>query len=278
MTGPSPTQPDPLPSSAQSRDGQPGHVGGGRDPDLVLAGLHLRLGALGLARAELEGFAGAGRLDPPALADLAEVRWRTGDLVGAGEAASVALESGDARVSTYVIAAEAMAKVGRPGEARRLASHALEASGGSVGDTFAGMPRSSVWPTDAPGSDGPVDAVAPGGSAIAPGRGAEAAMDILPEPGDSMEAARTALARGDAGTAALHLAIALRVAPGVAPDVVTLLAGVDDPAAALVRGDAYRLVGHERDAHASFAAAVQALASHDEPADPPPTDPTKETT
>ncbi|MFN8631135.1 MAG: hypothetical protein U0838_12715 [Chloroflexota bacterium] len=41
-----------------------------------------------LARAELEALAGRGRLDDAALLDLAEVRWRTGDLGGAGDAAA----------------------------------------------------------------------------------------------------------------------------------------------------------------------------------------------
>ena len=55
-----------------------------RAADLVLARLHLRLGALALARAELETLAGRDALDDDGLTDLAEVRWRTGDLVGAG--------------------------------------------------------------------------------------------------------------------------------------------------------------------------------------------------
>ena len=55
--------------------------------ELVLAHTHLRLGSLALARAELETLAGARRLDTPGLVDLAEARWRTGDLTGAGEAA-----------------------------------------------------------------------------------------------------------------------------------------------------------------------------------------------
>ena len=42
-----------------------------RDADLVLAGLHLRLGALALARAELETLAGRDALDDDGLTDLA---------------------------------------------------------------------------------------------------------------------------------------------------------------------------------------------------------------
>ena len=61
--------------------------------ELVLAHMHLRLASLALARVELETLAGLGGLDTQGLVDLAEVRWRTGDLVGAGEAAAAALPS-----------------------------------------------------------------------------------------------------------------------------------------------------------------------------------------
>jgi hypothetical protein len=57
----------------------------GRPVPLRLAGLHLRMGSLALARAELESLAGRGMLDEAALLDLAEVRWRTGDPADAGE-------------------------------------------------------------------------------------------------------------------------------------------------------------------------------------------------
>ena len=66
---------------------EPDPLASGRPASLRLAALHLRTGQHALARAELEALAGRGRLDVPALLDLAEVRWRTGDLAGAGEAA-----------------------------------------------------------------------------------------------------------------------------------------------------------------------------------------------
>ncbi len=53
-----------------------------RPDDLVLARLHLRLGSLGLARTELESLAGRAALDDEATRDLAEARWRTGDIGG----------------------------------------------------------------------------------------------------------------------------------------------------------------------------------------------------
>ena len=111
---------------------------GERDIDLVVARLHLKLGSLQLARAELEEMAGHGTLDDEGLVDLAEARWRTGDLTGAGDAATVALAAGNEAVVALVISAEATAAAGRPAEARRLASRALELADLSVSDVFAG--------------------------------------------------------------------------------------------------------------------------------------------
>src|SRR5437868_1333336 len=97
-----------------------------RDPDLVLARVHLLLGSLSLARAELETLAGRSDLDDDGIRDLAEARWRTGDIAGAGEAAAAWLESHPDDILGLVIAAEAQAALGRPAEARRLAGRALE--------------------------------------------------------------------------------------------------------------------------------------------------------
>ncbi|MFL5668024.1 MAG: hypothetical protein ACJ77U_01425 [Chloroflexota bacterium] len=119
--------------------------------ELVLAHLHLRLGSLALARVELETLAGIGGLDGQGLADLAEVRWRTGDLVGAGEAAAAALRAEDSRPDpiALIVAAEAASAVGRPGEARRFANRAMATAPRSIDELFAGMPRSGVWVADA---------------------------------------------------------------------------------------------------------------------------------
>ena len=119
-----------------------------RDADLVIARLHLRLGSLSLARAELEAMAGKDGLDDEGIVDLAEVRWRTGDLAGAGEAATARLETHPDDVVALVIAAETQADLGRPSEARRLAGRALARYDGPIDPIFAGMPRSSIWPTD----------------------------------------------------------------------------------------------------------------------------------
>ena len=119
-----------------------------RSPDLVLARLHLRLGSLSLARAELETLAGKDMLDAEGVIDLAEVRWRTGDITGAGEAAALVIDDEEGPVLALVVAAEAAAARGRPTEARRLAAKALAAANGSIDAIFAGMPRSPAWPPD----------------------------------------------------------------------------------------------------------------------------------
>ncbi|MBA2254033.1 MAG: hypothetical protein H0W07_02810, partial [Chloroflexi bacterium] len=92
-----PDTPAPEPASASvarapSRRGAPAVVA--RSLDGRLARLHLRGSSITLARAELETMAGLGTLDREALADLAEARWRSGDLVGGGEAARAHLDAG----------------------------------------------------------------------------------------------------------------------------------------------------------------------------------------
>lgn len=119
-----------------------------RPTDLTLARLHLRTGSLALARAEFETLASRGAIEGDALVDLADVRWRTGDLATAGTAATSALDQGIAAPLAIIIAAEAAFALGRPGEARRLATQAMTAAGGTLDALFAGMPRSSVWPPD----------------------------------------------------------------------------------------------------------------------------------
>jgi hypothetical protein len=270
----------------------------GRGPDLTLARMHLRLGSYALARAELEAMAGQEALDDDGLDDLVEARWRTGDLVGAGEAAALVLERGRSPVLALVVAAEAAAARGRPSEARRLAARALEAAGGSIDETFAGMPRAAIWPADPaapppapttlfqavePGTSGaaagPIGAGATGGAAAAggpgtePADGAEAGTGSLrlwdmpgePLPGEAglptaeleFASGREALEVGDVQRAATHLGLVLRLAPSMAPTVLDLVADRSEPPLALVRGDAYRLVGREFEARQAFADAAR---------------------
>lgn len=116
-----------------------------RSVDARLARLHLRGGLLALARAELEQMAGAGTLDLGALADLAEVRWRNGDLMGAAEAASAHLDSGGEEPMAMIICAEALDHDGHLLDARAMAARALGRVGGQVERMFAGEARSSAW-------------------------------------------------------------------------------------------------------------------------------------
>ena len=244
-------------------------LAGERDIDLVVARLHVRLGSLQLARAEVEEMAGKGTLDDEGLIDLAEARWRTGDLAGAGEAANIALAAGNEAIVALVIAAEATAAAGRPAEARRLASRALEMADLSVADVFAGMPRSSIWPIE-PGTPTvaePLFAAEASATATttaaavshAPGLWDDAAEVDLPDPAEALEAGRAALADGRIAAGALQLSLVLRLAPALAPAVLDTLAGYDARELALVKGDAYRLVGHERDARLAFADAAASI-------------------
>jgi len=273
-----------------------------RQPDLVIARIHLRLGSLGLARAELETLAGRDLLDDDAIRDLAEARWRTGDLTGAGEAAAAYLESHADDVLALVIAAEAQADLGRPGEARRLAGRAIEGAAGSLDPLFAGMQRSQIWPVD-PGTaampagvlfddlhPGPLPTAGSGTArgwgdvgavvheplepgvpaAIVGGQslwGDEDAAEIVdaPEPTTLFHAGRTAVEAGRIEDAATALIIALRASPSLAPAVLDLLAGRGEPLLVLVRGDAQRIVGRETEALRDHATAASSLVAGEMP-------------
>jgi tetratricopeptide (TPR) repeat protein len=260
-----------------------------RTVELVLAHSHLRLGSLALARVELETMAGMGLLDTGGIIDLAEVRWRTGDLLGAGEAASAALRDDPEHPIALVIAAEAASALGRPTEARRLADRAIRASRGSLDAIFAGMPRSGVWPADAaePPPTAPTlfdrepEAALPGASAVAPGHhppvterrppaaptpltlglweaeeGAEPVATPPPDPAAELEAGREALIAGSIDDAVLHFSLALRLAPALAPAVLEATDGARGAGLTMVRGDAYRLAGHEAEAQQAYVIAA----------------------
>ena len=261
-----------------------------RAADLVLARIHVRMGSLGLARAELESLAGRNGLDEDGIRDLAEARWRTGDLPGAGEAATAYLESHPDDVLSLVISAELQATLGRPGEARRLAGRALTKSNEPVDEIFAGMPRSPIWPIDpsapvepvgtlftdlpaqswpaiglpaeGPAVDDEVESVTPA-AAAGPGlwdaHGGAALAAALPSAADLLARSRTAIEGGRPGQAAASLALALRADPNLALPILELLAGRQEPVLALVRGDAHRIVGHEAEAMRDYLAAVAAI-------------------
>lgn len=258
-----------------------------RTVEQVLAHAHLRLGSLALARTELETMAGLGTLDPAGLVDLAEVRWRTGDLAEAGEAAGEALRGQEEFPIALLIAAEAAAALGRPSEARRLASRAMAAATGSIDVIFAGMHRSPAWPTDAdeppptaptlfdraPESAGRAEESGSGTEEPEPATGTAAAGPItlgfwdesaaedpgsrkMPDPALELEAGRAALVAGIFDQAALRFAIALRLAPALAAAVLQATAGARVPSLIIVRGDAYRLTGHEMEAREAYLVAA----------------------
>ncbi len=266
----------------------------GRSVELVLAHAHLRLGSLALARTELETLAGLGRLDTAGLIDLAEVRWRTGDLAGAGEAAAVALRGDEEHPVALLIAAEAAAALGRPSESRRLAARAMANATGSIDAIFAGMPRSAAWPADAdeppptaptlfdraPDGPGQAELSETAGKAAAAVQAA-AAVEVAPAPGPmtlglwdddvpeepgardlplpalELEAGRTALVAGRFDEAILRFGLALRLAPALAPAILEATAGARASGLLMVRGDAYRLAGHEDEAREAYLAAAR---------------------
>lgn len=246
------------------QDGSEQDGASGRPTALRLARLHLRMGSLALARAELEALAGRRALDPAGLLDLAEVRWRTGDLAGAGDAASALLEGGHDEPLALVIAAEAVAKLGRPGEARRLVGRALAAVDGPLDPLFAGMPRSTIWPPEAVPAREPAEietpAVAnrtsPARPAAAPptvAAGGDAGPPASPAAAEAFAGGRAALGSGDAALAALRLGVALRLDPGFAEGVLEAIGDrASEPVLALVAGDALRLLGRESEALAAF--------------------------
>jgi tetratricopeptide (TPR) repeat protein len=269
--------------------GQPAAPRPARTVELVLAHTHLRLGSLALARVELETMAGMGLLDTGGIVDLAEVRWRTGDLLGAGEAASAALRDDPEHPIALVIAAEAASALGRPTEARRLADQAVRASRGSLDAIFGGMPRSGVWPADAaePPPTAPTlfdrepEAVMAAASTVAPGHhppvaerrpaaaptaltlglweaegGTETVATPPPDPAAELEAGREALVAGAIDDAVLHFLLALRLAPALAPAVLEATDGARGAALTMVRGDAYRLAGHEAEAQQAYVIAA----------------------
>jgi tetratricopeptide (TPR) repeat protein len=251
--------------------------------------MHLRLGALALARVELETLVGLGSLDTIGSIDLAEARWRTGDLTGAGEMANQALLAAEDDPVALVIASEAASALGRPSEARRLASLAIERAPDAIDMIFAGMPRSGVWPTDAaepaptaptlfdrgpentlpPAAAGPdTDEAAAGGGPPAPAVAsltlglwggdevAEQESADMPDPAREFEAGRAALVSGAFDEAAFRLGLALRLAPALAPAVLEVTEGSRSAGLTVIRGDAYRLAGYEAEARREYAVAA----------------------
>ena len=303
LTVPAATSDAPLPGPADDQA-----TAAARAADARLARIHLRGGLLALARAMLEGMAGAGTLDRDAMADLAEVRWRSGDLEGAADAARAHQASGGDEPLAALIIAEDLARAGQPDDAQALARSVRDRVGGAVDVLFALEPRSPIWP---PADEGwmATGAAEPGHWGLLVGGSETAAptpqtwqlapvVQPLPTPavpaptgrggtgqpggaastgaalmsgrlaGEELETVDRALAAGDTAGAAQRLAVLLRLDPALAPIILSaadraasaVAPGSGDlPAIDLVRGDAYRILGHETEAAAAYQQAHQAL-------------------
>src|SRR5262245_52245524 len=307
--------------------------------DLRMARVHLRMGQLTLARAELEDLYRREALDVVGLAVLAEARWRTGEGPAAAAAALAHLEAGGSDDVAVCIAAEAMAAEGRPAEARALMDRLPASDATTLDALFAGMPRRAFWPagpversdidelrreTDAraaagrrgglrpapAGRDSPTEvyqqpsaadstsgqagsplgapptdrraipgprevleataagawgaggrpATLGGGAAGRPARGTERRVKGQMDP-----AAELAHARDELSTkperAILRLSLVLRHDPTFAPAILDILHLRREPSAALVRGDAQRLLGRHMEAEAAYDSAAESLDS-----------------
>ena len=309
--------------------------------DLRMARVHLRMGQLMLARAELEDLYRRDALDVIGLAVLAEARWRTGDGAGAAQAAIAHLDAGGSDDVAVCIAAEAVAADGRPADARILMDRLPASDAMTLDALFAGMPRRAFWPagpidrsdidelrreTDARaaagrrgglvvrdlGTESPTEVYEP-----APGEGpapAQAGSPLgspptdrraIPGPREVLEATaagawgpgqtvgsesgrvgvgytgraprvgeRRVKGQMDPATelsrardelsarperAILRLALVLRHDPTYAPVVLEILHLRREPGAAMVRGDAQRLLGRHMEAEAAFDAAAESL-------------------
>ncbi|MFO1540516.1 MAG: hypothetical protein ACKOTZ_08775 [Chloroflexota bacterium] len=270
-----------------------------RTTDGRLARLHLRGGMLVLARAELEQMAGAGTLDREALADLAEVRWRTGDLAGAAEPAGAHLAAGGSDPIAHLIGAQALDRSARHADARREAERVHARLGQGLDRVFAGEQRGAAWPAELPGwmdtgatGAGRYGILAGGREVAAPVPGAWA---LVPPPvlrttgapsrpqgpgsvarqlatgramGRELARAEDDLAAGDIERAIGRLALVLRFDPALAPVILSLAdraagrAGPDHPgmpALHLLRGDAYRGTGREVEARAAWEESQRAM-------------------
>lgn len=267
----------------------------GRPAVARLARLHLRGGLLGLARAELETLAGRGELDLTSLADLAEVRWRTGDLHGGGQAARAHLDGGGREAVASVVAAEAEAASGRLHDARDLATRLIgrpDLSADQLEDLLGGRARAPIWPTAAawPGGAGPSTPPPTPPPPHSPDEDAvtetSTELELMPEVvaaqagrtaevEEAMAIAEAAVEAADA-TVGARLALLLRDRSAPAPLVVELADRALARGAAseseghgpavvaalqLVRGDAYRQMGRELEAAAAYQACRAALAA-----------------
>lgn len=268
-----------------------------------LARLHLGTGLLRLARVELEELAGDGGLDTAGILDLAEARWRTGDLRGAAQAAGAWLDAGvgaagmraarddldvdpagsdeaggRARALAHALIADGLTVRGRHDDAAVHVATALDAfpaePTGSVATAldalFAGIsPRADAWPSFGPGDAGPeLGAAAAAGVPVA--RVFTPSTD--PAVPDPIAAAGERLGAGDDAAAAVLLLLALRATPSRAGEVLeradAALAARPGAPLLLARAEALRALGRHEAAGIAYAVA-DTRARGGAPAPPP---------
>jgi hypothetical protein len=257
-----------------------------------LARLHLRTGLLRLARVELEQLAGADALDEDGVLDLAEARWRTGDLRGAAAAAEAWLDAGATRGNAtgdptdgddavpaarpgsasgrsgalaHALVADGLTARGRDDEAAVHVLASLDALADQPGGSrdadldalFAGItPRSNAWP--AFGSSGGATRHAERAPAGALARLTAGRPTGHPGP-DPIAAAEERLRAGDDVAAAVLYVLALRTTPERAAQILEAVAGpiAARPGAALllVRAEALRALGRPEAAAIAYAGA-----------------------
>lgn len=246
--------------AGSEREGDPGARVAKRAADGRLARVHLRGGLLTLARASLEQMAGVGALDREALVDLAEARWRSGDLEGAAEAADAHLDAAGDEPLAHLIVAEEADRQGSLVESRRHAAVVRERVGTGLDRLFAGEVRSTAWPMEAAdwmdeGATGPGRwGLLAGGREVAdpeprswrmlppPAAGSPVArprvalavaaaaagpstldqLELGRAAGVELEAAELELARGDVTDAIDRLSLVLRFDPALAPVILSM--------------------------------------------------------
>jgi hypothetical protein len=266
-----PTPGDPTPGDPTLGGAAPSE----RGADLRLARLHVRGGAYALARAELEALAGSDDLDRDGILDLAEVRWRSGDLAGASVAAAAWLEDGADEGAegalAHVIGAEAAAARG----AHDVAAAHVAAAAPGLGDRatldaiLAGIAARADWPWEAATPPSPlvlapepplaaVLSAAPGGG---PAPTPALALDAPVAPAAAQLARSGAALVGDAPErAVVLLALALRADRAAAEAVLAALDAAEPGPAhaaafAFVRAEALRAAGRHEESRIAYASA-----------------------
>ena len=260
--------------------------------ELVLAHAHLRLGALALARVELETMATLGILDGSGLGrpgrgpladrrpgrgggggrgrhagrcrrpDRADDRCRGGLLPRPSERGAPARPAGDGH-GRWLDRCDLRGDASRRGLATRCRRAATDradpvrpragGSGPGRGRRLRGGIPGVVRGADPARSDGSGDARVLGRRRI----GRSQPRSVSPSRARRSSSVGPRWWRARQTRPRLHLGLALRLAPALAPAVLEATAGARGPAVAMVRGDAYRLAGHEAEARNAYADAAR---------------------